>query len=84
MVADCSVLCVCAMTEDDDERRRHIVRKKTARYLKKAEALHSQDLLGEDSKQRWQVWQTSLQSTCVVTIDCHFIGLVLATYYNKL
>ena len=54
---------ICGMTEDENSTRREVVRRKTARYLMKAEELfHSH--LAEDSatthteQQRWDVSDT--------------------------
>ena len=40
---------------DENEKRRDIVRKKTAKYLMKAESLHIKYLAGGESTDHWDV-----------------------------
>ena len=40
---------------DENEKRRDIVRKKTAKYLMKAESLHTKYLSGGESTDHWDV-----------------------------
>ena len=43
------------MAVDENEKRRDIVRKKTAKYLMKAESLHIKYLAGGESTDHWDV-----------------------------
>ena len=61
---------------DDNEKRREVVRRKTAKYLMKAEKLHKKHLEGEDEAapdgKRWDV-SSNTQSwsvCCARRVEC--------------
>ena len=48
-------ICAVFVAVDENEKRRDIVRKKTAKYLMKAESLHTKYLSGGESTDHWDV-----------------------------